>query len=472
LTDQPLESGSGFPAIYTRAHQQRPIHRTASGPFSGDELCLKLLLVALFLPEGLSFFIGDFRLSVERVLLIILSISAMARFSQRMTTRNLVCVPADIIALAAGIWMILAAIATGGMTGLKGSGVLALEFTVTYYVFRYLLGPVDSSVRVITFACKLLIIVVGIALLDPLTGRLFTYEAVKALTGYAKANFDWATVNGGEIVYRGGAVRAMGPIEHSILFGTICVWFGILALCTFPSRVFGWSVAGIALIGVWFSGSRAPLGGYVIAFGLAMFASATKDFAARWKVLGLIGALAIGFIFLYSRSPISTLLRFSGIGAEAGWYRQGMWQAILPLVVHSPIFGIGVTDDWDWRSHSELAGGSVDAFWLRTAMMFGIPGSVLIFLTMVSAFWLGPIDKSHHLSHAERRLSVALGLVVATAVFVGFTVHFWGICWVLVGAFPGMRANLAEAAILRRRAARGQQARAAKYNNKNTLPIF
>src|SRR5262249_27071598 len=143
----------------------------------------------LFLPEGLSFFIGDFRLSTARLLLIILSISATVSFFRRVTTRSLVCVPSDVIALAAGIWMILAAIATGGMTGLKGGGVLVLEFTGAYYVVRYLLGPVDSSVRVIRFSCKLLIIVVGVALLDPMTGKLFTYEAVKGLTGYAMVSF-------------------------------------------------------------------------------------------------------------------------------------------------------------------------------------------------------------------------------------------------------------------------------------------
>jgi hypothetical protein len=85
--------------------------------------------------------------------------------------------------------------------------------------------------------------------------------------------------------------------------------------------------------------------------------------------------------------------------------------------------------------------------------MFGIPGSLLMFLTMAGAFWLGPVDRSNLLSREERLLSVALGIVVTVATFLGFTVHFWGVCWMLLGAFGGMRANLAECAILRRRAA-------------------
>ena len=121
------------------------------------------------------------------------------------------------------------------------------------------------------------------------------------------------------------------------------------------------------------------------------------------------------------------------------------------MVLQSPLFGIGLIDEWDWSAHDMLNSGSVDALWLHTAMMFGIPGSILLFSTMVSAFYLGQIDKSQYLSFAEQRLSVALGFVITTIVFLGFTVDFWGACWILLGAFAGIRANLAEAAIVRRR---------------------
>jgi O-antigen ligase len=248
----------------------------------------------------------------------------------------------------------------------------------------------------------------------------------------------------------------MGPLGHSILFGAVCVWFGTLVLCTFPARLFGWSVAGVALIGVWFSLARAPLLGYIIAFGLAIFYVTTRHFAARWKVLGSLVAVGITMIFCFSGSPVATLMRLGGISPEAAWYRQAIWQAAVPLVAQSPIFGIGgLTEQWDYQSHGALVSTSVDAFWLAAAMMFGIPGSVLILLTMVAAFWLGCIDRSPHLSREEKRLSVALGIVITTAVFLGFTVHFWGTCWILLGAFSGMRANLAEVAVLRHRAARG-----------------
>ena len=462
MTSQCLESGSAFPAAHLQAYRLRPLpRRVTTGSLFGGELHLKLLMATLFLPEGLSFFIGDFRLTVARAVLIILSIAATGRFFQRVNTSSLVCVPSDFIAMIAGIWMILASLVTGGFMGLKGGGMMALEFTGTYYVFRYFLGPDDSSVRVIRVSCLLIILVIGVALLDPLSGKLFTYELVKDLTGYVKPTSE-LNLNLGdttESLYRHGLIRAMGPLEHSILFGTVCVWFGALALCTFPSRLFGWSIAGVAFIGVLFSQSKGPLTAGFMAFALAIFYCATKHFAARWKVLGLLAALGLTFIFFYSGNFVGTLMKLGGMDPSASWYRQAIWSAAVPLVVQSPLFGVGLADQWDWQSHPMLSGPTVDTLWLRNAMMVGIPGSVLSFLTVVSAFWLGPIDTSRYLSREEKRLSVALGIVITSAIYLGFIVHFWGTCWILLGAFPGMRANLAEAAILRRRAARGLQAR-------------
>jgi hypothetical protein len=41
-----------------------------------------------------------------------------------------------------------------------------------------------------------------------------------------------------------------------------------------------------------------------------------------------------------------------------------------------------------------------------------------------------------------------LGIVAVIVVFLGFTTHFWGTCWILLGVFAGIRANLAESATL------------------------
>lgn len=459
MSRKSLELDSGPRLTFLQDRQRRPARRAAGGSRFGTELFLKLLLVAIFLPEGLSFSPGEFRLSVARVLIFLSSIAAISQLSQRASSRALVCVPSDILAPLAGVWMMLAATVTDGFEGLKGAGIATIEFTGAYLTFRYLLGPVDSSVRLARFACKLIILVVGIALLDPLSDKLFTYEFIKGITGYVKPGYEEALALKAETFYRDGVVRAMGPLEHSILFGAVCVWFGTVALTTFRHHLFGWGIAGVALIGVWFSQARSPLLGYLIGFALAIFHSASPRFTARWKLVGLCVTAVLLTVFTFSNSPVATLVRLSGVNPEAAWARQAIWETAGPVVLGSPIFGIGLHGDWNWQAHGALVSSSVDAFWLATAMSYGIPGSALILLTIASACGLGSIDKSPHLTPEEGRLSVALGIVLATIVFLGFMVHFWGICWILIAVFTGMRANLAETAVLRERAARAAEAR-------------
>jgi hypothetical protein len=433
-------------SLTTAAHRRMKV-TSPNGVGSRDERYLKYFVLSLFLPEGLSLFVGDFRLSPQRLALIVLLIVAALRGGAR--KRHLALVPSDIFSVAAGTWMILAAIMTDGLTAaFKGGAASALEFTGTYYVFRYFLGDSDSAVRVIRFSCKVVVGVICIGLIDWLTGTLFTYEAVKSITGYSKESIDVGLIIGAESVYRNGHIRAMGPLEHSILFGAVCGWFGALAFSVFSSRLFSGCVAMFAMLGVLASQARGPLAAYVILLGLVYFASLTKHFRVRWKILGGLVGVYLFTVFLFSGSPVATLLRFGGISPEAGWYRELIWTTAVPQLMKSPFFGLGLVPAWDWQG-TDLAGWSVDAFWLESAMQYGIPGSVLIFLTMSGAFWRGSVDRSPYLSDRERVLSVTLGLLVTVIIFLGFTVHFWGICGILIAAFPAIRANLAEAAAIR-----------------------
>lgn len=415
------------------------------------ELRLKLIIAALFLPEGFSFYIGDARLTVVRVLIIFFTFVTL--LSKRPERRF---VASDLFAVATALCMLMASTVIEGFAGLKGATITALEFTGSYFIFRYSLGPLNSSVRILEFTCKVMVVVILLALLDPLTGRLFTYEIAKALTGYSKVDLDVAYANHADAIFRDGMVRAMGPMEHSILFGCVCAWFGSLAFFVYPKSPFGWTIATLAAIGLWFSQARGAWLAYVIAFGLFGYYQLTIGFGLRWKVVGLIVGVLLIAVFSISGAPIATLMRLGGLSPEAAYYRQAIWIAAGPLVLHSPLFGIGST--WDWQSSSDLFGPSVDAFWLQNSMTYGIPATLFVFLTMASPFWQKPVNKSPLLTAEERRLSVALGIVIVTAIFLGFIVHFWGACWILLGIFPAIRANLFEAT---RSMARATQALAA-----------
>ncbi len=357
MNGKPFQSGADVSISYL----QQSLHYATVNPPVRHEIYFKLLMAALFLPEGLSLFLGDFRLPPVRILLIYLSVVAVSRFYYRLSSSALITIPSDFFALAAGIWMIVATVATAGVVdGLKQGTALAIDFTGAYYVFRYLLGRVDSSVRVIRYTSVLIIVVVGLASLDPLTGHLFTYEWVKKLTGYAKPGLEDNFASGAELLFRNGTLRAMGPLEHSILLGAVCAWFGTLALGTFTSRFFGKSIAAVALVGVLISQARGPLLAYVIGVCLAIFYSATKRFTARWRVLGSLVAVGLLIVLFGSGNPVATLMHLGGLDPSAAWYREVIWATAGPMVLGSPLFGIGINGDWGWEENDVLVGSTVE----------------------------------------------------------------------------------------------------------------
>ena len=411
-------------------------------------LILKLFMICVVLPEGLSLFLGDFRLPLYRIL-IIASLGIAVRNARLKTGRWMsVRIPSDILALAAGAWMLTAGVVNDGLAvGLKGAGADALEFTGSYYVFRHLLGPVNSSVEVMKFACLVMIPVIVLALLDPLTGHLFTHDLITSLTGYFKP-YDF----NGESYIRDGLYRAMGSFEHSILFATACVWFTTIALFTFRFSTLGVGVALMSLIGIWFSQARGPLMVDVLGAVLMLYYAVMKRYTFRWRIVGALVAAWIALVFSFSRSPVSTLVSFGGVDASAGWYRQAIWATAGPMVLDSPMFGIGsIAGEGWWADNPVLTGPTMDSLWLVLAFEYGIPCSILVILTTAGAFWTGPLDTASSLTESERRLSVALGIVVSLSALLGFIVHMWGPPWVLLGVFPAIRANLAEAAIVRDR---------------------
>ena len=265
------ERGLGGEPGSLRRHKPELSFRYAAG--------LKLLTFAVFLPEGLSLFVGDFRMPLARILILLFGFTATLRY---LKTRSFtVLVPSDVFAVLAGLWMMTAATVTDGMeVGLKQGGATAVEFTGTYFVFRRLLGPIGSSVEILRFACKAIVGVTILASLDPLTKHLFTHDLVGRLTGYLRL-YNLKS----ESLSRNGMVRATGPLEHSILFGTACAWFGTLALLTFRFSRFAIGVAIVALIGIFLSQSKGPLLAYAIGFGLTVFYFVARQVKARWKIV-------------------------------------------------------------------------------------------------------------------------------------------------------------------------------------------
>ena len=94
---------------------------------------------------------------------------------------------------------------------------------------------------------------------------------------------------------------------------------------------------------------------------------------------------------------------------------------------------------------------SAIGLWLVLAASYGIPCSAMVGLSMIGACSL-PTDLGRALlGPAESRAGTVSGVIMAVIIFAGFTVHFWGSLWILVGLLTGLRAHLGELGALNRR---------------------
>jgi hypothetical protein len=178
-------------------------------------------------------------------------------------------------------------------------------------------------------------------------------------------------------------------------------------------------------------------------FGLLIYGRVMGGLRVKWLlVLGGVATIALT-LFVSSNRPFGALFDLATIDPSTAYYRLYIWNSVGPYVLDSPWFGV-YAPDVEYQ-------GSIDSLWLVLAGAYGIPCSVMVGLSMIGACSL-PTDLARaSLGPGESRIGTVLGVVVAVIIFTGFTVHFWGSLWILLGLLTGLRANLGELGALNRR---------------------
>lgn len=212
-------------------------------------LPLKVIALVLFLPQELSFFIGDLRLTAERLVLIILTPVILVQLLQRLTLRNYRFVASDLFVPLAAFWMFLGPVVTyDAEYSLHHSGPVVLEFLITYASTRVLLSQHGQAVRFVNMLCVLIAFVAMDGVLDTLSGRYITRELCGQFSSYGGMPYN-------ADLYRLGFLRATGPVEHPILFGFACA-IGFLLSVSINIR---WGKSCIlASLGGWSSAYHPP----------------------------------------------------------------------------------------------------------------------------------------------------------------------------------------------------------------------
>jgi hypothetical protein len=427
--------------IQSRPFGTNPLRKRAALPSTGAKAVsisplLAVIIVLLFLPAELSFYIAGFRLTPIRLYLLLLTPVVLLRFGRSLASRQRHLVSSDILITFAGIWMIIAPTIVFDLGyALNHAVPLAIEFCGSYFATRILLSKRGQALNFVNFLCHAIAIVALSGAPDALTGQPFIHDFLRALTGYVEPY---------SMEYRLGIFRAMGPIDHPILFGTVCA-FGLLLATSSPIRAKVLTIAACGF-GVLLSMSSAPIQAAVIGLGLITYDRVLAHHRSRWWFLITIAAVGIGAIFVYSGSPIGFVFDHLLFDTSSGWVRVYEWDTATGMIQDSPWFGIAFQYAERLQEIPDLwySAPSIDSYWLNLSLVYGIPCATFVGLAIIGIVCYPASGPRVNLEKAESKLASTLGIALFVVVFLGFTVDFWGICWMFVPLLVGVRAHLAE----------------------------
>lgn len=389
-----------------------------------------LAFCVILIPDDASIYIANLRMSVARLMLLISAPFVAAHF---VSTANRRCAPGflltDGLVLLTGIWMVFAASMTDGLAqALPSSGADALELVVPYFICRAFLTSEDRCVQ-LAQKLSILIAVAGmLALLDTFGRHYVVHDAIAKLMKATRVyRYDG----------RFGTIRAAGTFPHPILLGIACC-FGVTLSSVLRGGKRAFALTG-GIVGLIASISSAPLMGLMMVAGCFAYRKLTDEFDGRWRALiAIVSAMIAAFAFA-SNHPMGYLISHLALDPATGFYRLLIWQYAGSAVMDSPLFGIGLTLDWvrpEWMPET------VDSLWLRAAMTYGIPGSIMIALCLLAACSRRTDIKRANLSVAGHQLGLALSLIVSLCLYLGFTVYFWSSVWILMSLVIGMRTSI------------------------------
>lgn len=426
---QPSRRASRPPAVALAARARR---RTAIP--SLDRWYITGFLLVLVLPPEAQFNLGPLVLSPQRLFLMFGIIPAAIRV---LGDRRLGLRFVDAIAIFHTLWAWIALSKVHGInaTSIEAGGSYTIEFLGSYLLGRALIA---SPAHALFFLKRLFLFIMVLAALsipEMLTGKHFIRETFAAIPGLQTRSL-------GGVTPRFGLTRAFASFDHPILWGVFAACALGMSWYLAPTRrMLGWPRLwrAAAIVGAAFTSlSTGPLMACTVQLGFLGWDVATRSFRGRWWIL--LGGAALAYIAvdaLSNRDPLTVFIHYLTFNAQTGYDRKLIWDIGLAQVRLTPLFGIGL-NQWTtapaWWHNT-----SVDAFWLLTAMRFGLPGVLSLLAISLLA-----IVKMVRLPYKPLR-PLAMGWLVS---FVGLsiaavTVHLWGSAFVLFGFLLGMGISIA-----------------------------
>ncbi len=408
--------------VRTRA---RPV-----APTGYDHWYITAFLLILITPPELQFSIGTLVLSPQRIMLTVGILPAMWRVA---SDRRLGLKLVDFLVIAHVFWAWIAVAKVHGINAsIEPGGSYLLEFLGSYMIGRALMCSLPNM----QFFAKRHFLIVAVLILFTVPEAFLHHHYIRDAFG--------ALIGSSGIVStdpRLGLTRAFGPFDHPILYGVFCASALGFAWYLAPTKLrLGiprlWR-ALVVVLATFVSVSSGPLLACTAQLGIIAWDVVTRGIQKRWW------ALLAGLAFMYgmldalsNRGPLTVFISYMTFNPTTGYNRKLIWEWGMEEVRLNPVFGIGfnvwTTPPAWWH------GTSVDAFWLVTAMRYGIPGAIL----MIAPCLITILAVTRVKHKPVRPIAMAwivsfLGLCTAAV-----AVHYWGSVFMLFAFLLGMGVSI------------------------------
>ncbi|WP_155901540.1 hypothetical protein [Mariprofundus ferrooxydans] len=377
-------------------------------------LPLALFFLTLSLPIEMSFYVGDFRLTLSRLLLMVMTIPILIRLSRSPQKLGL----HEYCLVGYALWLMISLAVNHDIgTAMKSGGILALEVLGSYFIVRAYVTDVRTLIASIKFIVQMAIVLLPLIVIEMVSGHHYIHEGLASLTGfYYPISYE----------YRLGFLRSSGPFSHPILMGVFfsaliaIVWYALVK----KEMIRTYIRVGLLSFAAACSLSSAPILLVLFQFFAIAWNRIAAGYKSRWKlvVAGFVGLYSFILVYSSSSSPIMVILSRITLDPSTSWYRTLIWEFGTAEVMRHPFFGIGQND---WYRPMWMPSDTIDDFWLKVAMKYGLPALFLLAL----AFVILAYKVSKLMDGAPKQLhGLSQGWLVSmfSLAFVGFSVDFFG----------------------------------------------
>lgn len=382
-------------------------------------------LLALATPPELSVNAGSLRISAYRAVLLACFFPCFARLATKKAGPWHTC--DGLMILHAG-WAALAMINYAGIgQGLESGGIYFIEATGAYLLGRCFVTSAADYAAMTRLMLRVVFVMCGVAMIESVTGQHFVRDISRAVLGGPSLPF---------IETRMGLHRAYGSFDHPILFGIFCASSFSLAFYYTPTDrpiKAPWFRSAVTILATFFSLSAGAFSALGVQIGLVAWDLATRGIGRRWGILsGIFGVIWLVICLSSNRSPIKVFLTYFTFSTGTGYNRIRIFEFGSVEVGRHPILGIGLGE---WERPSWMVSGSMDNFWLATAVRYGLPAFFAIAGTVL---FLGiQIGMTEYRSKEVRNCRAAWIIGMIGLSIAGSTVHYWNALFCLFAFLIG-----------------------------------